>query len=110
MSEFLTKAQESFLIYRLLIGKMLLTVAVTFALGWQALFAQTKLSTLDNDERFYSAMVLLALVGDKLIAFFDKTVSQLSKGKLPVDENGGTSQWTKQTDKTNEKTPPLSNS
>lgn len=90
MSEFLSKAQEQFIIYRLLILKVLLTLSVTFCLAWQTALAQGKWSKLDGDEKFYTACCIIALMGDKLIAFVDKTVAQLSKGKLPVDENGPT--------------------
>lgn len=107
MSEFLTKAQETWLIYRLLIAKIILTIVITFCLAWQTAMAHDKWSNLDGDEKFYIACCLMALVGDKLVAFFDKTASAISKGKLPIDENG-TSQWSKLPDKTNEKTTPSS--
>jgi hypothetical protein len=45
---------------------------------------------MDNDEKFYICCCILALVGDKLIAFFDKTASAIAKGKLPLDDNGNT--------------------
>jgi hypothetical protein len=102
MSEFLTKAQETWLIYKLLIGKIFLTIMVTFCLAWQTAMAEGKWSKMDNDEKFYICCCILALVGDKLIAFFDKTASAIAKGKLPLDDNGGTQQWKKV--ESNEKT------
>lgn len=86
MSEWLTRTQEQWLVYRLLIAKTVLTVLVTFCLGYQATMSNLKWSNMDNDERVLAVIAIIALVGDKLIAFFDKTAARLAKGELPVND------------------------
>lgn len=98
MSELLSQAQEQFLIFRLLYGKILLTILVTFCLAWQTAMAQTKWTNLDGNEKFFTACCIIALIGDKLIAFFDKTAASIAKGQLPIGDGGGTKFLTRTTD------------
>lgn len=90
MSEFLTKAQEQFIIIQLFWSKCLMTVGITFCLAWQTAMAQNKWSKLDHDEQFYTACCIGGLVLDKLIAFIDKMAATIQKGKLPIGEDNTT--------------------
>lgn len=95
MSEFLTKAQEQMLIYRLMIAKFFLSFIGTFFLAWQTAMAQSKWSKLDGDEKFYTFCCIGGLIVTNLIALTDKTAGQLQKGKLPIGDDGNTQQFKK---------------
>lgn len=72
----------------------MLTVMSTFFLAWTTAMAQTKWSSLDWNERFYTLCTIGALITANLIAFTDKTAGQVAKGQLPFD-NGNTDHFTK---------------
>lgn len=101
MGDFLTKTQEQFIIFRLLLVKIVIVMIVNFCIAWHTSMAQIKFSNLDKDERFYTLCGIAMQIGISLIAFLDKTAGSLARGKLPIgDEDRGSSRNTEFINKT----------
>lgn len=87
MSELLTKAQEALIYWRLLIIRFVLHSVVTLGLAWTAATQNLDVSSLDGWRTFSLVASIIVLWGDKMIAFFDQTMSRVAKGQLPINGN-----------------------
>lgn len=88
MSELLTKAQELIILKWLIIVRISVFSLVTLGMAWQTSVANLDISQLSRTQILNIIIGMLVIWGSNMIAFFDKSISRVSAGKLPVGENG----------------------
>lgn len=102
MSELITKAEEAWLYWRLLITRIVLHSIATLCIAWVAVTQNVDMDHLSKWKAVGLGASVIALWTDKLIAFFDQTMSRLAKGQLPngngeSKHDGGTETKPKET-------------
>lgn len=96
MSEIFTKAQEAIMLRWLVIVRISLLSIVTLGVAWQTAVANLDISQLSKTQLVNIIIGVAVIWGTNMGAFFDKSISRLSAGKLPVGESGNTEQFTKE--------------
>lgn len=79
MSDLISKAKAQFLYYWLFILKLVIGIIVTVAIGCVSNLTGTDWSTETPTQHFVAICVIIALVGDKVLALFDKTLAQVQQ-------------------------------
>ena len=87
MSELLSKAKESLLLWKLTKIKVALFSFATFALAWNTATNNIKIDTLSKWDLFNIFVCILGLWCTNMIAFVDKTAGAVASGRLPVGDD-----------------------
>jgi hypothetical protein len=86
MSEFLSRATEQWLYWRLLIIKILLYSLTSAASVWMVATANVNIGSLDFWARVTLIVGMIGNWGGTMMALVDQTMSRLAKGQMPVGD------------------------
>lgn len=84
MGELLSQAFEAVMYKRLLVLRIFLHSVATLCIAWTACTQNISVESLGFWERISLAAAIVALWSDKMIGFFDQTMSRLAKGQPPI--------------------------
>ena len=87
MSELLSKARESALLWSMAKFRFVLFSLVALGLAWQGATANLKIESLSRWELINVFIYMAIAWGNTIMAYLDKTANDISKGRLPIGDD-----------------------